>query len=341
MFTEVNNKFQKQYPGYKIVFLSQVGSILYGTNSESSDIDLKGIFVPTLEDVLLKKDPEHWTNNTNNTNTKNSADDVDCQLFSIYKFFDLLEKGETGAVDLLFAMFREDTTLCFDMEFKSWIWYNYSKLVPRKMQAFIGYSVGQSKRFGIKGKRYKELVDFTEYFAKAVYGEDCTISEVKDDLTKHITDNNYEYISIVTKSIVRDGSKVGDYLVVNYRSFLETNKFWYVLERLNEIKNTYGHRTEKASGGCDMKALSHSLRTLMQAEELLDTGFIKFPLAYAEEIKALKYSEMTDNSPEFERLLNRLTELIETIDEKIKTSMLPDSMDRKIVNKFLLESLKK
>jgi predicted nucleotidyltransferase len=59
--------FRTKYPDYKIVYLTHYGSILYGTNSESSDIDIKGIFIPTMNDVILKLDPDHYTKNTNNS----------------------------------------------------------------------------------------------------------------------------------------------------------------------------------------------------------------------------------------------------------------------------------
>lgn len=339
-FNSVREKFEKQYPEYKMLFLTQVGSTLYGTNSEGSDVDLKGVFVPSEQDVLLKRDPEHWTNNTNNTNTKNTAEDVDCQLFSVYKFFDLLEKGETGAVDLLFSVFREDTTVMKETVFTDFLMKNYTQLIPRRMSAFVGYSVGQSKRYGMKGKRYKELLDFTDHFASVVLSETTTIAEVKEELKAHIAEAGYEYVSIEEKATTRDGSKTADYLVVNGRSFLETNKFKYVLERLNEIKNTYGHRSEKAAMGVDAKALSHALRVMLEAVELLDTGMVKFPLAYADEVKAVKYSDMSDDSAEFERLMNRLTELTETVDEKMKTSTLPEKMNRKLVDEFTLKLVK-
>jgi predicted nucleotidyltransferase len=339
IFNSVREKFEKQYPEYKILFLTQVGSTLYGTNSEGSDIDLKGVFVPSKQDVLLKRDAAHWVYTTNNTNEKNTAHDVDCQLFSVYKFFDLLENGETGVVDLLFSAFREDTTLMKDPVFTDFLMKNYTQLITRRMSAFVGYCVSQSKRYGMKGKRYKELLDFTNHFASS-FETSKTIAEVKEELKAHISEARYEYISIEEKATSRDGSVTADYLVVNGRSFLETNNFKYVLTRLNEIKNTYGHRSEKAAKGVDAKALSHALRVMLEAIELLDTGMVKFPLAYSNEIKRVKYSGMSDDSAEFERLMNRLTHLTEVVDEKMKTSTLPEKMNRKLVDEFTLKLVK-
>ena len=147
-------QFNKQYPGYSIVYITHYGSTLYGTNSESSDLDIKGIFVPTLEDVLLKKDPDHWTSNTNNTNTKNESGDIDCQLFSIYKFFSLLSKGETGAVDILFSMFRADTIVYEDTSFTNICRNNYNLLISKKLDSFTNYALGQAKKYGVKESNF-------------------------------------------------------------------------------------------------------------------------------------------------------------------------------------------
>ena len=42
----------------KLIYLSQYGSHLYGLNTENSDLDFRGVYVPTLEDIILKKDKD-------------------------------------------------------------------------------------------------------------------------------------------------------------------------------------------------------------------------------------------------------------------------------------------
>ena len=46
--------FQEKYPNYKLVYVTKVGSHLYGTASETSDIDYRGVFIPDVESVFLK-----------------------------------------------------------------------------------------------------------------------------------------------------------------------------------------------------------------------------------------------------------------------------------------------
>ena len=82
----------------KVIYVTVYGSKLFGTDTPDSDTDYKGIFIPSMQDVLLKRDIEHYTYTTN-TQGKNDRSDIDLQLYSIYKWFDLLKKGETRALD--------------------------------------------------------------------------------------------------------------------------------------------------------------------------------------------------------------------------------------------------
>ena len=61
----------------KILFKTKSGSKLYGTDSKSSDLDIKGVFLPDIHDLILNKAPKHYTSTTGNGGMKNNSDDVD------------------------------------------------------------------------------------------------------------------------------------------------------------------------------------------------------------------------------------------------------------------------
>ncbi len=80
------------------------GSHLYGTATAESDLDIKGIFIPKARDILLQRIPpvislsrpkSHGENNT--------ANDVDYELYSPEKYLSLLAKGQSVALEMLFA----------------------------------------------------------------------------------------------------------------------------------------------------------------------------------------------------------------------------------------------
>jgi predicted nucleotidyltransferase len=337
VITSYINNFQTQYPNYQLLYITNMGSVLYGTNSINSDKDIKGIFIPDTKSVLLKCDIEQFTLESGAAN-KNSSQDIDFQLISLYKFLGLLEKGETGALDMLFSMFRHDTIIFENKDFTDYIRQNKDKLICKRMKAFTGYAAAQAKKYGVKGARYKELTDFIE----AINGLNGTI---KENLVFFKGLTNFKYISI---EHLPDGTKrnggmrsdlpLAEYLVVLGRQFLHTNTIEHLKDRLRDIKKTYGHRTEMASTGIDNKALSHALRVAYEAKELLDTGFIKFPLLYADEIKSLKY-DTSMSEDRYANILNKLEQKLDDIDKATEVSSLQDSLDTKFLNDTILKFL--
>jgi len=344
----VLQNFYKQYPDFEVVYITHYGSKLYGTNSESSDTDLKGIFIPTMESVLLKQDPDHWTMNTNSSDAKNTSEDIDCQLFSIYKFFHLLEKGETGAIDMLFSMFRGETIIHEDHDFTKMLRLHYKSFLSKNLGAFKGYSLNMAKKYGIKGQRFDELekiILFLELNANPMVKQ-MPISAMFDRLKETFKVMDAKYL---TFTLMSDGSKRNsneeaktvEYLTVLGRHFLGTINYGYLLDRLTEIRDTYGHRTKKAKeeNYIDNKAISHALRIMYELEELLDTGKIRFPLKGAEEIKRIKYNTLTED--EYSDLLNDLNIRLDEIDTKIKESSIPEKADKKAIQQILLYYMKR
>jgi hypothetical protein len=47
-----------------IILQMKHGSHLYGTNTPLSDLDIKGIFLPTIEQIFLNNIPKHITKNS-------------------------------------------------------------------------------------------------------------------------------------------------------------------------------------------------------------------------------------------------------------------------------------
>jgi hypothetical protein len=286
--------------------------------------------------------------NSNNTDSKNTSEDIDCQLFSIYKFFHLLEKGETGAIDILFSMFRGETIVYEDHDFTKIMRLHYETFLSKNLGAFKGYSLNMAKKYGIKGQRFDELeklIYFLELNSSAAIKQ-MPISNVFDRLkeTFKVMDAKYLTFTVMPDGSKRNGNEEAknvEYLTVLGRHFLGSTSYDYVLEKLTEIRDTYGHRTKKAKEDnyIDNKALSHSLRVICELEELLDTGRIRFPLKDAEEIKRIKYNVLTED--EYSDLLDDLNIKLDEIDTKIKESNIPEKADKKAIQKILLYYMKR
>lgn len=110
----------------KLLYLSQYGSHLYGLNTENSDLDFRGVYIPTLDDIILHKDKDEinteielWeVRDSNKENPIYHIEEpttlinswylrkvkVDVKIFSLQKFIQLCSKADTNALDLLFSL---------------------------------------------------------------------------------------------------------------------------------------------------------------------------------------------------------------------------------------------
>ena len=322
--------------GYRLIYLTHFGSRLYGTDSHNSDTDLKGIFIPSREDVLLKRDKDSFNFSTGDRNSKNTSDDIDIELWSIYKFFGLLKKGETGALDLLFSMFRYDTIIEATYENDD-IVGRYKTFLSKNTNAFKVYCIQQAKRYGVKGSRYNDLIALKECMDafdsnSNFYIKNGDVKGVKFSVfVNEYTDvlQNKKYIQYVELDN-------GKYLNVLGKNFQLDAPYVIVRKDILKLYNNYGERSRKAgeADGVDWKALSHAVRVIVEVEELLTDNFITFPLKNTEYIKSVKYGHES-----LESVLKYIEDKIQNIDAMVDTSDLPDNPSNETFDKLLLEMI--
>src|ERR1700722_1037051 len=144
------------------------GSFLYGTNTPTSDIDLKSVYIPSAEDILMQRvKGSISTKRSKGLGEKNYAGEIDEECYSIQNFMKLISEGQTVALDVLFA--SEESIIS-----KTPVWdtivRNRSRLISRKSEAFIGYCRQQAKKYGIKGSRVAAARE-TQSFLRALYND--------------------------------------------------------------------------------------------------------------------------------------------------------------------------
>ena len=149
----------------RILFKCLGGSYLYGTNSESSDKDYKGVFLPNLKDLILGKAPKHYTSTTGSFNERNSSDDIDETYYSLHYFLELAGKGDTNAIDILFAYTNENAIIE-----TSPIWNeiieNIDKILTKNVKAYLGYCKSQCIKYSVKGDKLKNYIAFKNFCEK-------------------------------------------------------------------------------------------------------------------------------------------------------------------------------
>ena len=273
------------------------GSRLYGTDTPASDLDIKGIYIPTARDILLGRYAKTVASSRpKREGERNVSSDVDTEYFSLDRFLQLLVEGQCMALDMLFSPgFAEAHPITRA------IYEGRHKLLSRNVNSFIGYSKTQAAKYGIKGSRLDALNKVMAWLdarsGKSKVGDDpAGIQELIDDCIPLVALEGAPLVQVVMIVGPTGPNTRGllPHLSVCGSKFSFTSSIALMRQAIAKKHEGYGHRAHKANldGGRDYKALSHAVRINGQAYELLTTGHITFPRPDAERLKAIKLGQV-------------------------------------------------
>lgn len=302
-----------------IIMKTLFGSHLYGTNTPESDTDYKGVFLPTKNQILLGKIPRQEQKHTNiKRGKKNTKEDIDYQIFSLHYFIYLACQGETAALDMLHAT---DKTIIEKHSLWDDIVKNRSKFYTKNLKAFIGYAQRQAAKYGVKGSRLNAAKIVIKYLeSKGRHG--CSGVRLIDIWHK-LPEGEHIY-------------KHKDMYEVCHKKMNKTVTIGYALDIVNRFHDNYGDRAKKAAKniGVDWKAMSHALRVAYQVRAIFTEGTIPFPLKQAGFIRNVKLGNW-----EFSFVLKELEELIVECKELSEKSNLPEKVDIKFWDNFIINAM--
>ena len=310
------------------------GSHLYGLNTENSDVDYKGIFLPTWQEMVTGKASHEVRDSTGPKDGKNSAGDVDTVFYSLQKFVKMACDGETIALDMLHC---NDENLLETSPVWQALVANRSKFYTKNMKAFLGYCRKQASKYGVKGTRLKAMEDVLNVLKAAEVADpegrmddtptvEAALQAVAADHPGkvEVKDGFYKGEKYINKKIVEVCDTKYDF----------TNKVSYVRQGLQRKYNAYGHRAIQAKNneGINFKALSHALRAGYQLKEIYETGDLKYPLKKREFLLAVKQGAL-DFTTQVQPVLEDLVDEIEQLAEQ---SDLPEKVNRKFWDEFIV-----
>lgn len=319
------------------------GSHLYGTNTENSDLDFKGIYLPTAREIVLGKIKRTVSDGRNKELfERNNKDDVDSDFFSLDRFLALLTEGQTVALDMLFVtpenivnITEEGSHIMYEID------TNREKLLTRNVNAFVGYARQQAARYGIKGSRMDALkrtaVCLQRCSGFGLYEKLSTYEEWLKDLVKECE----ELISLEKTPLVEivllkgpKGLIDAPHLRVNGRAIPFHATVKYAKEVVGKMLDNYGQRAHKAhlAGGVDWKALSHAVRVNCEALELLTTGKITFPRPERELLLKIKTGQLP-----YEQVAELIEQGLADLTAAHATSNLRNEPDQEWVDGFLFK----
>ena len=308
------------------VVYMKFGSHLYGLNTPSSDTDYKGIYLPTLHELLLGNYPKTTKTSTGPEHEKNSADDTDTEVISLPRFVEMGMQGETFVLDMLH---------CNEPLFSSDIWESLvthrTRFYSRKLKAFVGYVRRQASKYGIKGSRLSDIRQAINQLNRLT-----NVSNGSDYNLKFFWDHLYEgEFAQKIERISPSQTTPQKFYVVNGKMYQETSNAMWVSDQLLSMYTSYGHRAKLAeqNEGVDWKAISHALRAAYQARDIYKKGDFKYPLdetQYLLDVKQGKLDYKKNVGPELEAIVDIVEQLAaENID-------LPTKVDQNFWEDWLL-----
>lgn len=110
------------------------GSRLYGTATADSDIDIRGVFLPSAADLLLQTD--HHFERKSPINARKAADELDQQSDSLKRFLHLAAGGHPAAVEMLFA--PKSAIIATSLVWET-IVQNRNLIISKQNNAMYGY----------------------------------------------------------------------------------------------------------------------------------------------------------------------------------------------------------
>lgn len=297
------------------------GSHLYGLQTPESDTDYKGIYLPTVDDLVFGA--QHSILHSTGGEGKNTKDDVGYEFVSIQKFIKDALNGQTYTLDMLHCQ-----TPSHSSEVWEFLVENRKAFYTQNMKAYMGYVKQQAAKYGIKGSRLADIkgaIDtIKEFLPTATLG----------DVSVYLYEG--EYANIVTVHNKKTGT-AEDYYEVNGKKYQFTNTCEYVVDRLQKMYDGYGARAKLAekNEGVDWKAISHALRAGYQLRAIYQNGDFKYPLVETGFLLKVKKGEL-----DFQYVSWELEELMKQLEALSGISKLPLKADEEFWLNYVKELYK-
>jgi hypothetical protein len=305
--------------GKDVMFMVEYGSRLYGTNTASSDTDLKAIFLPDIDDVLLGKRMSSTKARFDAAGVKITDDNqpmpangVETEFIPFQTFVRDFVQGQTYAVEVAFAILNQGpsapTPTC-ELEFRL-VQDLVSQFANAEVYSMVSFAQKQTFDYVRRGERLNEALKVQKALRETLllFATDPKMPRLDSTFSDGTV--VLDYIAAETElptSVSVNNNKEQRTLELNGRSYLWSTRLDHIVEQVDKLVDKYGERTTQAAETVvDFKSLSHAVRVYQQSIELLETGKITFPRPNAAELLVIKQGRADLDAVKLE--LNRLDE---------------------------------
>ncbi len=313
---------KNEHLGDSIIFLGVSGSYGYGTNTETSDLDIRGCALNSADEILLGQDFEQVTDTV-----------TDTTVYSLKKLVSLLLNCNPNTIELLGL--KPEHYFCITETGKMLIDNRTMFLSRKALKSFSGYADDQFRRmYNLSGR----LAD------QSVLEEHILVSmnRVMAELRKEYADADDEKFRLYLSSSERGDADIEIFADVNLKHF-PVRGFRDISSKLNDVVRSYekaGKRNQNAVTHNKLgKHMMHLLRLYMMCIDILEKNeIITYREAEHDLLMSIRNGKYLDENSQPKQ---EFFELTEEYRKRLKyaeeNTSLPDSPDYDRINEFLAE----
>lgn len=261
----------------EVVFEIVYGSRLYGTNTPTSDTDIKRVYMPRIADLLLgvklniAQSKFDARGNTVGPKEPMPADGVEYSDIPISIYFDDFVKGQTYAVEMAMEFIKPQYA---DHPFYPINRELVSRFLTRNITPMVGFAKKQVFDYVQRGERLKVMQEIMKQLdaLEKKHGAETQLNKIVSGKTL------MEAISKKQNLEMKEQDHGQVSLEVNGRSYMANTTIMHLKGQVQKKIDRYGPRTTEASEeDVDWKSLSHAVRVYQQIIELGVYRTITFP----------------------------------------------------------------
>jgi hypothetical protein len=306
------------------------GSRLFGTTTETSDVDIKTVFVPSARDILMGRISTSNRDGTSNVMGKNTPEDTDQDNHDLIKFMRLVETGSPEGFELLFA--PDHAHLVTPSPTWRTLQTRRSELVHADLVPF--------ERLIRKTSKIVQVGEAEEDAARKVYslllklmgvtGKKQSISPHIDAIVDAVGDQK------IVRRDVREGRDGTSHrvLVIAHKAVPVDESISFAFKLADSVATeAAGNQIRKTLAPEQWKHLSLAVRLSSEMIELLQTGMLTFPRPERELLYEVKIGNVS-----IEAVKDRLNLLDERIAKAKVTTSLPLLPRKEAFEDFVVEA---
>ena len=318
---EYNFLKTNEHLGNNIILIGLGGSYAYGTNTENSDLDIRGCALNTKEEILTNKNFEQFVN-----------EETDTTIYSFNKLVSLLSNSNPNTIEIMGL--KPEHYLYIHPIGQELLNNAHLFLSKRAVHSFGGYANQQLRRMELLCNRNVSQSQKEQFILN-------TINNAMYDIKLAYQDFTDEEIKLYIDKAVQEGYDTEIFMDVNLKHYplRDYCSVWNEMKSIVSSYNKIGKRNEKAITHNKLgKHMMHLIRLYVMCLDILEKEQI---VTYREtehdllmDIRNGKYLDSNDQPiPEFYEMVDDYEKKLDYA--KLNTS-LPDSPNYKKISEFVM-----